>query len=102
VYLKYPKTTTYLNLLIMKSETFSAKFKTQVVLELLRDFCSLGTLSNKYSLEEQQVIRWKNEFLDAAENIIIIRQAKNLNKIKKKRSIREIKLKNDFLGKVLK
>ncbi len=86
----------------MKSETFSAKFKTQVVLELLRDYCSLGLLTNKYRLEEQQIIRWKNEFLDDAENNILFRHDKNLNMKRKNRSITELKMKNDFLRKVLK
>jgi hypothetical protein len=86
----------------MKPDTFSAKFRTQVAVELLRDYYSLGFLTKKYRLEEQQIIRWKNEFLDAAEDIIILRQSNNLNKKKKKRTITEIKMKNDFLRKVLK
>jgi hypothetical protein len=62
----------------MKSETHAPKFKTQVVLELLREGCSPQSLIQKYNLEERELIKWKKEFLDLAENMIVQQQKEEI------------------------
>ncbi len=87
----------------MKSESHSPKFKTQVVLQLLRDGTSLSSQALKYNLEEHELIKWKYEFLDLAENMIVKQQNQEIfMRVKKQKSITEIKMKNDFLKKMLK
>jgi transposase len=49
--------------------TFTAKFKTQVVLELLTGAKTMAQLCREYELKDQLVYRWKAEFLERAETI---------------------------------
>jgi|SRR5688500_5266138 transposase len=46
---------------------FTAKFKTQVVLDLLTGRRSVAQLCREYDLKEQVVTRWRAVFLDRAE-----------------------------------
>jgi transposase-like protein len=49
--------------------TFTAKFKTQVVLELLSGAKSMAQLCREHELKDQMVYRWKAEFLERADTI---------------------------------
>jgi transposase len=46
---------------------FTAKFKTQIVLDLLTSRRSMAQLCREYDLKEQVVTRWRAVFLDRAE-----------------------------------
>jgi transposase len=46
---------------------FTAKFKTQVVLDLLTGRRSMAQLCREHNLKEQVVTRWRAVFLDRAE-----------------------------------
>lgn len=48
---------------------FTSKFKTKVVLELLKERSSLAELAQKYELAPQQLGNWKREFLNGAEEV---------------------------------
>ena len=48
---------------------FTPKFKTKVVLELLKERSSLAELAQKYELAPQQLSNWKREFLNGAEDV---------------------------------
>lgn len=52
-----------------RRRTFTAKFKTQVVLELLSGAKSMAQLCREHELKDQLVYRWKAEFLERAETI---------------------------------
>ena len=52
-----------------RRRTFSAKFKTQVVLELLTGAKSMAQLCREHQLKDQLVYRWKAEFLERADTI---------------------------------
>jgi len=45
---------------------FSAEFKLKVVLEALKERQSLSELSQKYQLHQNQISKWKTDFLDQA------------------------------------
>jgi transposase len=46
---------------------FTAKFKTQVILDLLTGRRSMAQLCREHNLKEQVVTRWRATFLDRAE-----------------------------------
>lgn len=48
---------------------FTSKFKTKVVLELLKERSTLAELAQKYELAPQQLSTWKREFLNGAEEV---------------------------------
>ncbi len=54
----------------MNSEgTYTASFKTKVVLESLKAKQSLSELSLKFNLKPEQIITWKEEFLNNADTV---------------------------------
>jgi len=53
----------------MTRRKFTSKFKTKVVLELLKERSSLAELAQKYEVAPQQLSRWKRDFLQGAEQI---------------------------------
>lgn len=54
----------------MKTRTkYSAKFKSQVVLELLREELTLNELSKKHNISPVVISRWKKEFLERADTV---------------------------------
>jgi transposase len=48
---------------------FSAKFKTQVVLDLLTGAKTMAQICRDHTIKDQVVRRWKIDFLDQAETI---------------------------------
>ena len=53
----------------MKRRKFTAKFKTKVVLESLKEAQSINELAQKYSLAPSQISKWKRDFLANAEQV---------------------------------
>ena len=51
----------------MKRRKFTSKFKTRVVLEVLKEQQTIKELCQKYELAPQQLNSWKREFLSNAE-----------------------------------
>lgn len=52
-----------------KRTTYSAEFKTKVVLELLSEGQTLSELSAQYSVSPVVLSRWKKEFLERAPEV---------------------------------
>jgi len=53
----------------MTRRKFTSKFKTKVVLELLKERSTLSELAQKYELAPQQLSSWKRDFLHNAEQV---------------------------------
>ena len=49
-----------------KKKTYSAEFKTRVVLEALKEEDSLSSIASKYEISVQTLRKWKNQFLENA------------------------------------
>jgi transposase len=49
-----------------QSRKFTSKFKTQVVLEALREGMTLNQLADKFDLNKSQISSWKKSFLENA------------------------------------
>ena len=61
----------------MARRKLTAKFKTKVVLEALKERMTNQELANKFKLHPQQISMWKTEFLKSAEDIFAKRVSKN-------------------------
>ena len=48
---------------------FTAKFRAQVVLDLITEAKTMAQICREHNLKDQVVRRWKGEFLDRAETI---------------------------------
>ena len=48
---------------------YTAKFKTQVALSAIREEKTLSELSSEFGVHANQIVRWKKEFLNRAEEI---------------------------------
>lgn len=53
----------------MKKRTFSAQFKADLVLELLRGERELSEIATANNITPNQLRNWKKEFLDNAKNV---------------------------------
>ena len=53
----------------MKRRKFTAKFKTKVVLEALKERHSAKELAERFKLSPQQISTWKREFIEGAEQV---------------------------------
>ena len=49
--------------------TFTAKFKAQVVLDLITEAKTMAEICREHNLKDPVVRRWKSEFLERAETI---------------------------------
>ena len=52
-----------------KRNSYSAEFKTQVVLEVLREEATLNEIAAKYEISPVMVGRWKQDFIDRAPEV---------------------------------
>jgi transposase-like protein len=52
---------------------YSTEFKAKVALEAIKDQKTLTELSNQFQLHPNQIIRWKQQLLDEAHNIFLIK-----------------------------
>jgi transposase len=89
----------------MKKRKFTAKFKTKVVLETLKEVSTLAELAQKYKLAPSQISTWKKDFLSGAEQVFEKGKGGKTEEEKEKdkllRTIGELKVENDFLKKSL-
>jgi transposase len=53
----------------MTRRKFTSRFKTKVVLEVLKERNSLTDLAQKYEIAPQQISKWKRDFLANAESV---------------------------------
>lgn len=53
----------------MERRKFTAKFKTKVVLEALKERHSAKELTERFKLSPQHISAWKREFLDKADQV---------------------------------
>ena len=91
----------------MKRRKFTSKFKTKVVLEVLKEQESLKAIAQKYELSPSQISGWKRDFLSGAESVFDQGKTTVQNEAEAERdrllkTIGELKVENDFLKKVLK
>ena len=56
-----------------KRRTFTPEFKTEVVLEALRGESSQAELCRRHNLSEDQVSKWKQQFLENAASVLVLR-----------------------------
>ena len=92
----------------MTRRKFTSKFKTQVVLESLKERMSMAELAQKFKLNPVQISAWKKEFLENAESVFSKKGKKVAEKseaeIEKERLLQTIgqqKIDIDFLKKAL-
>jgi transposase-like protein len=52
-----------------KRRKFSAAFKAKVAIEALKERSTLAELAVKFDLHQNQISKWKQEFLDGAESV---------------------------------
>ena len=90
----------------MKKERrkFNSSFKTQVVLEAIKEQSTLQDLASKYQLHPTQITTWKREFLEKAESVFSAEKQAEKDDSKEKElysKIGELQVQVDFLKKVL-
>lgn len=89
-----------------KRRTFSSKFKLKVILDSLKERESLSELSQKYDLHQNQISKWKNDFIENAKSNLAVSN-KALNKDKDQEleklysKIGKLQMEVDFLKKKL-
>jgi transposase-like protein len=89
----------------MKSRRkFTSAFKAKVVLEAIRERESLSALSSKYELSQEQISKWKREFLEKSELVFTMEQPDKKSE-KETQRLKEIigtlHVENEFLKKNL-
>ena len=90
----------------MKRRKFTAKFKTKVVLEALKERHSARELAERFKLSPQQISTWKREFLENADQLFGGNSRNKKSEEEKKqdellRMIGQQKVEIDFLKKNL-
>ena len=90
----------------MSRKKFTTKFKTKVVLELLKERSSLADLAQRFEVSPQQLSNWKREFLNKAEQVFEkgSKSAKSREEEEKEqllKTIGKLKVENDFLKEAL-
>ena len=88
---------------------FTSKFKSQVVIEALKERISMSELATKYEVHPNQITTWKREFLDNAElafggNAESSSEISTLQQQKEElfKKVGELQMDNDFFKKNLK
>lgn len=90
----------------MKRRKFTAKFKTKVVLEALKERETTNELSQRYDVAPQQITSWKREFLANAEGVFTKASKSKKSEAEEKeerllKTIGTLKVENDFLKNAL-
>ena len=90
----------------MTRKKYTAKFKTKVVMEALKERSSVAELAQKYELAPQQINLWKREFLAKAEDVFeskgkTRKEAADEEKDQLLKVIGQLKVENDFLNNAL-
>jgi transposase-like protein len=83
---------------------YTAKFKTQVALSAIREEKTLPELSSEFGVHANQIIRWKKEFLNRAEEIFTREADKHIQDAEAReaelyRQIGQLKVELDWLKK---
>jgi len=91
----------------MTRRKFTSKFKTKVVLEVLKEQSSLKELAQKYQLHPQQISTWKREFISGAESVFETKKKSPQTESEQRedsllKTIGKLTVENDFLKKNLK
>ena len=63
-----------------KRRTFSSEFKLKVILDTLKERESLSELSQKYDLHQNQISKWKNDFIENAKSNLVVSNKLQENK----------------------
>ena len=84
----------------------TSRFKTNVVLESLKEQLTTSELAQKYKVHPQQISMWKREFLNGAESVFgqkikDPRTESEQEKDKLLKTIGQLKVENDFLKSAL-
>lgn len=90
----------------MTRKKYSAKFKTKVVLEALKERSTIAELSKKHNIAPQQINSWKRDFLSSAETLFDRKSKSKKTEYEEEkdqllRSIGQLKVENDFLNRAL-
>jgi transposase len=90
----------------MKRRKFTAKFKSKVVLESLKESQSLNELAQKYELAPTQISKWKRELITNIEQVFSQPRKSPKSEAEEERerllqTIGEQKVELDFLKKAL-
>lgn len=78
-----------------KRRTFSSDFKLKVILDSLKERDSLSELSQKYDLHQNQISKWKIEFIENAKSNL-----KRLNKSEDSKKEEDIEKLYSKIGKL--
>ncbi len=80
-----------------KRKTFSAEYKSKIVLEMLTSEQTIAQMASKYEISAKSLIDWKKQFLDNASLAFDVSGATRAYKDE----IEELKNENDALAKKL-
>ena len=89
----------------MKSRRkFTSAFKAKVAIEAIRERETLSAISSKYEMSQEQISKWKREFLEKSELVFTLEHPdhkveKEIQKLKE--IIGDLHVENDFLKKNL-
>jgi len=86
----------------MTRKKYTSKFKTKVVLEVLKERSSVAELAQKYELAPQQINQWKRDFLSKADSVFEQKgKSRKAEQEEEKdqllKAIGQLKVENDFL-----
>lgn len=86
--------------------SFTAKFKTKVVLEALSERYTLSELAQRHQVHPNQISTWKSQFLEGAEDVFETDRSRKKDEDQTDRdellkTIGQLKVENDFLKKSL-
>lgn len=87
-----------------KRKTYSAGFKTKVVLEALQERETIQEIGKKYDLHPNQISTWKSQFLANANSVFekgISKSDDEKEKDELFKKVGQLQIENDFLKKVL-
>lgn len=90
----------------MTRRKFTAKFKTKVVLEALKERQTTNELAQRFDVAPQQISTWKREFLNNAEDVFAKAPKSKKSEAEEKeerllKTIGQQKVEIDFLKKAL-
>ncbi len=87
-----------------KRKTFSAGFKTKVVLEALQERETIQEIGKKYDLHPNQISTWKSQFLSNANSVFekgVEKDDSEKEKTELFKKVGQLQMEVDFLKKVL-
>ena len=87
-----------------KRKSYSAGFKTKVVLEALQERETIQEIGKKYDLHPNQISTWKTQFLSNANSVFekgIAKEDTEKEKTELFKKVGQLQMENDFLKKVL-